>query len=318
MTFLGHWVHVIAVFESGPKITLYINGEGTVLSLSGTATDPANQGTLKIGCAGNNTEFFDGLIDEPRIYNRVLTAQEVKALYLNPSGVSTAINPAFDIVNLPAVPSGVAGLFADGSHIGYHDGSIWKAYIQNDGKFYFKGDATHYIQWTGVALQVKGIVSADVLSAINANIGNITAGNIRGTRFQVGGGTNEDIYFEDSAIRMYDGISLNFREIRLKYSTVDFGRFYYRKSSPYISGLEFVAGSYKGIFQIQDDGDLFIGNKGASERWFIFRDHGTFVIPALASAPAGWQGSFAYNETDDRPCFYNVSAWRHWVGVAGW
>ena len=76
----------------------------------------------------------------------------------------TSENTAADIINLPATPS-IAGLYADGSHIGYHDGSAWKAYIQNDGKFYFKGDDTNFVQWDGATLSVRGALNADDLGA---------------------------------------------------------------------------------------------------------------------------------------------------------
>ncbi|GAH50400.1 unnamed protein product, partial [marine sediment metagenome] len=85
------------------------------------------------------------------------------------------------------------------------------------------GDAAHYLKWTGSKLQVKGLASLDALSAINANIGNITAGNIRGTRFQVGGGTNEDIYFEDSGLRLYDVGGQCISLTKIDYSNLDIG-----------------------------------------------------------------------------------------------
>ncbi|GAI63373.1 unnamed protein product, partial [marine sediment metagenome] len=63
------------------------------------------------------------------------------------------------------------------------------------------------------------------LRAINANIGNITAGTIRGVRFRIGGGTNEDIYFEDSGIRMYDagGRTINIYKAGYKYLQLALG-----------------------------------------------------------------------------------------------
>jgi len=54
------------------------------------------------------------------------------------------------------------------------------------------GDGENYLKWTGFKLEVKG---------------DILGGTISGTRLKVGGGTNEDIYFEDSGIRLYDANS---------------------------------------------------------------------------------------------------------------
>ena len=47
---------------------------------------PAQGGYLYIGCYNDMTHFMAGSIDETRIYNRALTADEVKGLYLNPGG----------------------------------------------------------------------------------------------------------------------------------------------------------------------------------------------------------------------------------------
>ena len=49
-----------------------------------------------------------------------------------------------------------------------------------------------------------GSIYCTNLAAINALLGTVHSGTIYGTRFRVGGGSNEDIYFEDSGIRMYD------------------------------------------------------------------------------------------------------------------
>jgi len=71
------------------KPVLYINGVSQtvtqVTAPSGTFTTEANV-RQSIGNAQNNvgvfgTGTFDGTIDDFRIYNRILTAQEVKRLY---------------------------------------------------------------------------------------------------------------------------------------------------------------------------------------------------------------------------------------------
>ena len=47
-------------------------------------------------------------------------------------------------------------------------------------------------------------INVSNLQAVSSTLGTVSAGTISGTRFRVGGGTNEDIYFEDSGIRLYD------------------------------------------------------------------------------------------------------------------
>ena len=81
MAKLGEWSHVAASFVDGQQ-TLYINGR---LAGQGTAVlSPNTQRPLRIG--GGATEsttgnyFFMGMIDEVRLYDRALSAEEVAGL----------------------------------------------------------------------------------------------------------------------------------------------------------------------------------------------------------------------------------------------
>lgn len=161
------------------------------------------------------------------------------------------------------------------------------------------GDRNHYLRWDGSALTVKGLISVDNLSAINADLGNITAGNIRGTRFQVGAGTDQDIFFEDSGIRLYDAAS-NY----LRFYKLGVGDLYIYLTT-------------NGVYLKNSNNFLKVQVGGSNYTW-DFKSTGCFELPTLDSAPAATQGEFAYNATNDRPTFRNVSAWRHWVGVASW
>ena len=80
----GSWTHVTWV-RNGTSNKIYVNGTQEVDS-SVTATCAAS--TLHIG-AGYPT-YFDGQIDDVRIYNRALTAAEIKALYSEPQAWSVA------------------------------------------------------------------------------------------------------------------------------------------------------------------------------------------------------------------------------------
>jgi hypothetical protein len=73
----GSWWHCVATF--GPTgIYLYVNGN--LVGSSGSAYSPANAtaSNLLIGCYGVNTEVFNGQISVAKVYNRVLSAQEVQ------------------------------------------------------------------------------------------------------------------------------------------------------------------------------------------------------------------------------------------------
>lgn len=79
------WYHLVSVV-SDSNISFYINGiqEGTT-ALPNPLTTPAttnHSGNIQIGAHRlNYTEFFDGIIDDVRFYNKVLTPAEIQALY---------------------------------------------------------------------------------------------------------------------------------------------------------------------------------------------------------------------------------------------
>lgn len=71
----GAWTHLAATYD-GATVKLYVNGS-LVGSTPISGTIPASTGALRIG--GNTLwgEYFQGRIDEVRVYNRALTAAEV-------------------------------------------------------------------------------------------------------------------------------------------------------------------------------------------------------------------------------------------------
>jgi hypothetical protein len=72
------WTHLAATYD-GSTLTLYRNG--IVVDAAAASGTPASAtGTLQIG-ASEYGEFFKGLIDEVRIYNRSLSSAEVQAIY---------------------------------------------------------------------------------------------------------------------------------------------------------------------------------------------------------------------------------------------
>ena len=71
------WTHLTASYD-GANLRLYVNGT-QVASRAVSGSMLASTGVLRIG--GNNTwgEWYGGLIDDIRIYNRALTPSEVQA-----------------------------------------------------------------------------------------------------------------------------------------------------------------------------------------------------------------------------------------------
>ncbi len=82
---VGNWYHVAAVYN-GSDIRLYTNGilDGTPVSLTGNVVTSNNALLVGSGWSGTNPLAFpfDGIIDEVAIYNRSLSAQEIKEHYL--------------------------------------------------------------------------------------------------------------------------------------------------------------------------------------------------------------------------------------------
>src|SRR5262249_23147490 len=77
------WQHVVFV-NTGTTLSVYRNGiqEGSSISstVDSTCVNPATGSTF--GSYSDGTQlFYPGLIDDVRLYNRALSAQEIKRLY---------------------------------------------------------------------------------------------------------------------------------------------------------------------------------------------------------------------------------------------
>lgn len=76
------WYHVVATFSaSANRLSCFVNGAAESTNASVTIDPPASSVTLKIGCRGNDCGTkFDGRIDDARIYDRALTADEISRI----------------------------------------------------------------------------------------------------------------------------------------------------------------------------------------------------------------------------------------------
>ncbi|MEV7789390.1 LamG-like jellyroll fold domain-containing protein [Streptomyces sp. NPDC088106] len=79
----GRWYHLVGVRDDTTgEITLYVDGERAA-TVDGGPNYVAS-GPLTVGRAlwnGENTDFWDGAVDEVHAYDKALTAEEVSALY---------------------------------------------------------------------------------------------------------------------------------------------------------------------------------------------------------------------------------------------
>jgi RHS repeat-associated protein len=110
------WTHV-AMSSDGTYLRLYVNGK--LIDTGSAKSAMESDGPLEIGCAKTFSEFFDGLIDEVRVYNRALSQPEIE------TDKTTAI-PTM----LPRPPVAAygfleqAGSTAGDSGTGTHDGKL--------------------------------------------------------------------------------------------------------------------------------------------------------------------------------------------------
>ena len=73
---VGAWTHV-ALTYNGSQLRLYVNG---VQVASGAASGAIQSSTSPLWIGGNQPygEYFKGLIDDVRVYNRALTPAEIQ------------------------------------------------------------------------------------------------------------------------------------------------------------------------------------------------------------------------------------------------
>jgi hypothetical protein len=74
---LGAWTHIATTYD-GARQHFFVNGVEIGTGVAGTGSINVANGAIRIG--GNNSstgEFFQGLIDEVRVYNRALSAAEI-------------------------------------------------------------------------------------------------------------------------------------------------------------------------------------------------------------------------------------------------
>jgi hypothetical protein len=76
----GTWYH-IAITRSGTSFKLYVNGVQTGGTQTVTVTVPDVATDLRIGSDGEAWNFFNGLIDDVRIYNYARTAAQILVDY---------------------------------------------------------------------------------------------------------------------------------------------------------------------------------------------------------------------------------------------
>lgn len=92
----GEWTYIVGTCD-GSNLRLYVNGKLAAGPL--TVTNAPNTASARIGTSVDNL-YFNGMIDEARIYNRALTAEEIQQLYYNVRPASAKVpSGKFQITN---------------------------------------------------------------------------------------------------------------------------------------------------------------------------------------------------------------------------
>jgi hypothetical protein len=152
---------------------------------------------------------------------------------------------------------------------------FWLGYDVDKYKIYI-GNATNYFKWTGSALQIKGDLLGGVIDGAELRIG--------------GSGSDQEIYFKDSAVYMYDfldGYAAGYKGLALKYSTERFFDVNYNGES----AIAFVrvGNAYAQMFL--ESGLAVFGTTenilalATFDKDFYFHSTGQFWLPNLASDP---------------------------------
>src|SRR6266853_1651574 len=102
------WTHLATTFD-GAALRLYVNAV-QVSSLAATGALPTSTNPLQIGGDSIYGQFFQGMIDEVRIYNRALTQAEIQTDMTTPVGGTPPPPPPPDttppVVNLASPAPG--------------------------------------------------------------------------------------------------------------------------------------------------------------------------------------------------------------------
>ena len=77
----GIWTHVAATYSSDGQMAIYINGAPSGTKMISPGAIPTNTLGLRMGADSDGGSLFIGGLDEPRIFNRALGADEIATLF---------------------------------------------------------------------------------------------------------------------------------------------------------------------------------------------------------------------------------------------
>src|SRR3989344_4816218 len=130
---LNGWHHVVVVSISTTDMRLYVDGVQRDTALNTAKTRVLNATGLAFVSACDPDRFFNGLLDEMRIYNRALSAAEVQALYKSGAQKFTAPSSNLGLVGYWSMNEGTGTRAGDASGKG-NNGILTNGPTWVDGK----------------------------------------------------------------------------------------------------------------------------------------------------------------------------------------
>jgi len=89
---LNSWSHIVLTHDGSGNYTCYTNNNGSPITYSG-ATSNNSSNPFRIGFSSvSGWNYFDGKIDQVRIFNSALSASEVSDLYAEPAASNNTLN----------------------------------------------------------------------------------------------------------------------------------------------------------------------------------------------------------------------------------
>jgi hypothetical protein len=160
------WMHIVAVRNSSNQVTFYVDGvqKGTPNQASGTPSGGATDTSLGYNSdSGGN--YWNGLIDEVRIYNRALSASEIARLY-------NSTQSKFNSSQTDSLTKGLVGYWTfDGKDIGL-SGTRAKDLSGNNNHGTLTNGPARIEGKVGQALNFNG-TSTYINAGHNASLGNL-------------------------------------------------------------------------------------------------------------------------------------------------
>ena len=156
---INKWVHLVVVFERNNSLRIYVDNsivEECGYS-SGNATSVDNSRSLNFG--KYETWYFDGKIDDVRIYNRALSGSEIQELYLE----NETIVPVTGITVTPVI----ANISVDGT-------------IQLTATVLPANATNKSVTWTSMNTSVATVNSNGLVTGVSAGYAEIRATTVDG------------------------------------------------------------------------------------------------------------------------------------------